>query len=232
MCIFRQFVVPRSGVFILCLLTLPLSACSSGSDELNFSGTKNVHEVIDAATGPLEDLNIKQRDIPPLLEKIAEDPYAPPTPLKCAKIRTELGELEALLGPDIKPAAEGVEMAHNERVFSDIQNLQMPDAETVADTGGDFLHDKIIGLVRDQTNILPFRSVLRSITGANRYQRKVENAYLAGKLRRAYLKGLAQSKFGKSCLKTPLIPVVPSSPAAGDMTPGWGLKTPDLPIKL
>lgn len=222
MCIFRQFVLPSRGVLILCTVSLGLSACSSGSDHFNFSGTKSVHEVVDAATGPLEDLNIKQRDIPVRLQKIAEDPYAPPQPIKCGTIRAELGELEALLGPDIRPAAAGIEMASNDRILSDIQKMELPEADAVADSGIGFVHDKILSLVQGQTSILPFRSIVRSVTGANRYQRKVENAYLAGKLRRAYLKGLAQSKFGNACLKDPIIPIPPAN--ADEVN--WSLKNP------
>ncbi len=197
-----QFTRPICHVVFLCMTTMLLSACGSSSDKITFSSEKSVHDAVDAATGPLDDLNVKQIEIPPLLQKVAEDPYRSKKPIKCEEIRKELAELEVLLGPDIK--AKGVKYASNESILSDVQNVEIPDTTSIANSGIDLARGLVMGAIRSQTNILPFRSIIRRITGANRHQREVEEAYFAGKLRRAYLKGLAESSFGKKCLSKPL----------------------------
>ena len=43
-------------------------------------------------------------------------------------------------------------------------------------------------------SIVPFRSWVRKLTGAERYSKKVSAAITAGSIRRAYLKGVAHAK--------------------------------------
>jgi hypothetical protein len=191
-------------VFALCCL----SACG-GSDEVVMDPNKSVYEAIDAATGPLEDLNIKQRDIPELLQKATANPYARPKNARCLTVREELAELDALLGEDIQPKEIKTSSLGDE--VTELQNTEIPNQSDLTDGAVNMARDKALSAIRLQTNVIPFRSVVRSITGANRHQRKVAEAYEAGKLRRAYLKGFAVERFGPGCL-TRAMPVKKPKP--------------------
>jgi hypothetical protein len=55
--------------------------------------------------------------------------------------------------------------------------------------------DAVISAVRDSsTGLLPFRSWIRRLTGANKHAKAVIAAISAGAVRRAYLKGLGQAQ--------------------------------------
>jgi hypothetical protein len=189
---------------LLGFIALALSACAANDTDKSAAKQdtpileSGLADVFDAATGPLEDLNLKRKKIPEILAKVVEDPYHVPAKLTCKTVRSELAALEPLIGPDIK--AKGVQVASNDSFIPDIPDLdsiEMPNVQKLA-------HDKLMSEIRSQTNILPFRSIIRRITGAEKHKKNYEEAYYAGKLRRAYLKGLAQSKFGNRCLKEPL----------------------------
>ena len=51
------------------------------------------------------------------------------------------------------------------------------------------------GSVRNATRgIIPFRGLVRQVTGAQRHQKDMDRAIQAGKVRRAYLKGVGMNK--------------------------------------
>lgn len=200
----------RNAVLTL-LVSLPLYACG-GSDKINLNASGNVHDAVEAATGPLQDLNIKKRDIPKPLIVALSNPYAHPEPNKCEVVRSELATLDELLGPDLKPMS--IELASADPGFLGIGGGEAnADGTNFTDGVGDMAHEAVMGAIRSQTNIIPFRSIVRKITGADRYQKKVERAYEAGKLRRAYLKGYSEERFGKRCLSISLKQSGPLLPA-------------------
>ena len=53
-----------------------------------------------AVTAPLEDLNIKQADIPPVLVRAMAGPYDMQGLGRCEALAAEVGRLDAALGPD------------------------------------------------------------------------------------------------------------------------------------
>lgn len=181
-----------SRVILLGLILCALAACSGSSDRAE----KGLSKVFVAATGPLDDLNLRRTEIPPTLQELAIYPYLPPKKIQCKAIKAELAELDEMLGPDV--VRKEVEVASNDASMTDVE---LPTAEKVADTGEDMAGDAIMGVVRSQTNFLPFRSIIRRLSGTDSHRKELEAAYQAGKLRRAYLKGLAESKFGKRCLQ-------------------------------
>lgn len=193
----RQFHHSRRArnVLILSFITLALAAC--GSDKINLSDSKNVQDAVDAATGPLEDLNIRKREIPEPLLTAALNPYARPKVLRCAMVREEIAGLDELLGPDMKPK-QAADITDDG--FLGVSDIETPTRDQIEDHVGGYAHSAIIGMIARRVNVIPFRSVVRSVTGANRHQSKVTEAYEAGKLRRAYLKGFAAEHFGKKCL--------------------------------
>ena len=217
---------------VLCIsLSLALSACGGfGSDKIDLTKSKDVHSAIEQATGPLQDLNIRQQEIPPVLVAAAADPYGHKKNVKCDDIKTEVGQLDELLGPDMQPTAMTLASAnedlmdHMSNVSGDMKaklnstdpagssGIEMPDRESLLEDAGDLVKDKLMDTIHSQTNILPFRSIIRHISGASAHQKQLATAYEAGKLRRAYLKGFAEDRFGPQCLAHPIL--VEATPSA------------------
>jgi hypothetical protein len=166
------------------VLALMLAACSSKSDYAD----KTAGKAVNAALTPAEDIGIKRDEIPEELKKLVENPYFTPKPLRCKTIKEELAGLNELLGTDM-----------------DMPKVALKDGESYAETGADMIQEGIVGLVRSYTNIIPYRSIVRSLTGAKSHEKALVKAREAGKLRRAYLKGLASAKFGTSCKLSPEI---------------------------
>lgn len=132
----------------------------------------------EAVQSPLVDLNIKRDDIPEHLQKISGNPYALPAPLQCSKMRDELKELDAMLGPDMQVRADGKGAVDN---------------TDYVEEGASMLQGEAIGFVAGKASFIPFRGIVRQITGAAKHSKDVATAYESGKLRRAYLKGLSSA---------------------------------------
>lgn len=149
------------------------------SDEAKTEGIKG------AATTPLRDLGVEKTEIPELLLQALTDPYArPPKGYGCAYLIGMIRPLDDVLGTDI--------------------DLSPPGDENLVDRG------KALGVAADVATsaLIPFRGVVRQISGAASHDRLVQSAYVAGSVRRAYLKGLGESR---GCLP----PATPSHERAG-----------------
>lgn len=145
-----------------------------------------------AVQTPFEDLNLKRQSIPEKLQQIADNPYALPPQMLCEGIRKEIDELDTLLGPDVCTPQNPSGMVTSRK------------GEYV-EQGAGMAKEQAVRIVSSKTNIIPFRGVVRKITGAERHAKAVERAYQAGKLRRAFLKGLGAS-LGPVCLGTMATP--------------------------
>lgn len=122
---------------------------------------------ISAVGQPLADFNINQAAIPDSLRKAVEDPYALSAD-SCAAMASEIAGLDLALGPDL-------------------------DADTVKTTKRGMASRAAAGAVRRlAVSWIPYRGVVRTLTGAEAHARKSQDAALAGAVRRAYLKGLGE----------------------------------------
>lgn len=160
-----------------------------------------------AATAPLRDLNVVRAKIPEVLIQALADPYArPPRSFKCAALIAMVRPLDEALGPDIDVVLPGDE------------NLMDRGKSTALGVAADFASDAI-----------PFRGWVRKLSGAEAHDKLVQSAIIAGNVRRAYLKGLGESK---GCLP----PATPSHERAGAAQavsapqPKGGLK-PRYPVR-
>lgn len=123
---------------------------------------------VSAMGQPLADLNIRQAEIPDSLRKAADDPYAVESDESCAAMAAEIAGLDAALGPDL-------------------------DIDAVKTTKRAMVTRAAAGAVRRlAVSWIPYRGVLRTVTGAEAHARKAQDAALAGAVRRAYLKGLGE----------------------------------------
>ncbi|WP_452655060.1 hypothetical protein [Sphingomonas bisphenolicum] len=120
------------------------------------------------ATQPARDIGLDKDEIPPVLLKAVENPYAAPPSRTCKGLKASLAELNAVLGEDFTVGAKA-----NENRTGKI-------AEAVGKT--------IVN------SLIPFRGLVREISGAAPAERRLQAAVTAGVARRGYLRGQAAAK--------------------------------------
>lgn len=120
---------------------------------------------VDVVATPVSDLNLRKTDIPALLISAQSDPYALAGLRRCTDIAAEIGHLDAALGDD----------------------LDMRTPAGPAMTAGS-VAQSVVGV------LIPFRGVIREISGANDQDRKMRAAVFAGGTRRGFLKGVGVSR--------------------------------------
>lgn len=168
--------------------------------------TSTVGGAWEAVQMPFEDLNLKRQEIPEKLRWVSDHPYALPPQMLCDGIHEEIAELDTLLGPDIctQDNPTGAPYAQTSNPFictlDNTTGVVSRKGEYV-EQGAKMAKDRAVGIVSGKANVIPFRGIVRKITGAEKHAKEVERAYQAGKLRRAFLKGLIISG---NCLNPPL----------------------------
>lgn len=163
----------------LLLLSQLLAACASTkkppADEPAEPSSKKEEQITDIATTPLSDLNLVRTKIPPVLLEAKKHPYALPKDPSCDGLAPDIKALDIVLGADLDVPPN-------------------PDDPGMIERGAVFIGDAAVGAVRGAAEgIIPFRSWVRKLTGAERHSKEVAAAIAAGIVRRAYLKGLGQA---------------------------------------
>jgi hypothetical protein len=120
---------------------------------------------VDVATTPMTDLNIRKAEIPQLLVDAQASPYAVRGLGRCAQIISAVGEFDAILGDDVDLPAEPGRRVSPGRVAQ-----------------------SVVG------SFIPFRGIIRELSGANAQDRQVQAAIQAGVARRAFLKGYGEAR--------------------------------------
>lgn len=144
--------------------------------------------VVQTATQPLNDLNLMKARIPPVLTAAQRGPYAIPPDDSCAALQTELLALDAALGPDIDAGGGS----------GNDPGLVGRATEFVGDAAMDSVRGTVNSVV---DGVIPLRSWVRRLSGAERQSRAVAAAIRAGSLRRPFLKGWA---WAKGCVEGPV----------------------------
>jgi hypothetical protein len=157
--------LPRALVVVMLSVSLPASAQTMGAKEPSTSD-----KVKDAAMQPVKDVNLKKDEIPPELEAILDDPYALGGLQRCKDLSAAIAALDGVLGPDIDVVA------------TDDKGKKRRD--TVIRLSGNFLSNLI----------LPFRGVVREVSGSAEHQRRYRAAIITGVARRSFLKGVATAR--------------------------------------
>lgn len=114
---------------------------------------------------PARDVGIAKTKIPPLLMQAAEAPYTNTGAASCRQIASSISALNGVLGPDFSDSP-----AQNKQNFAKI--------------GGEAVINSLI----------PFRGIVREVSGASAAERRKNAAIDAGIARRGYLRGLQRSK--------------------------------------
>jgi hypothetical protein len=150
---------------------LALAACNTAGDKRD-----PATQVADAAAAPLSDLNIVRAPIPPALLAARSKPYGKPTDSSCTGLLDEVRELDAVLGADLDTTPTALNPSLIER-------------------GVYAVGASAIGTVRGAAeSVVPFRSWIRKLGGAEKYSKEVAVAISAGVVRRSFLKGWGDAR--------------------------------------
>ncbi len=150
------------------LLAFVLSACAStGSTAPPKQAASTADNPVgNAVQQPFKDLNLVRQELPPVLQSAQAAPYEHASLIDCGAVLAQISQLDAVLGLDVDDkSASGAQS--DAGLFTDL--LQ-----------------GVIGL--------PFRGIIRRVTGAREEEQARLEAVLAGEARRAYLKGVAAER--------------------------------------
>ena len=164
---------------ILALGLSSLGACASmpglsgvelNRDQASQGGKTFGEGVGQAATAPLDDLNLRRQEVPEVLITARRAPYATAGLQRCSAVVAQIDALDEALGPDV-------------------------DQPTPATGTGDQAANAALDMVRDTaTDFIPLRSWVRRLSGAAAHDREVQAAIRAGLVRRGFLKGIAHQR--------------------------------------
>ncbi len=148
----------------LLVCAAPLAAASPGEKE------KSANDAMgDAVSSPLADLNVKKNEIPPLLLEIRDDPYNVTGIRTCQTIIAEVQRLDDVLGPDV------------DRIEMDSKDRKRKESAAAVTKGA-------------ITSLIPFRFLIREVSGARSAEKDYREAIYAGVIRRSFLKGYGQAR--------------------------------------
>jgi hypothetical protein len=134
-------------------------------------------DLADVAKTPTTDLNITKDEIPAVLTEAIARPYDLTDLGRCKQLTAAVAELDATLGPDLDLPQDARDRISAGRV-----------AKWVV------------------SSFIPFRGLIREISGANAQERAVRTAIQAGLARRGFLKGVGVARGCK-------YPASPATPA-------------------
>ena len=153
---------------LLAAVSLLVAGCGAASDFGSGVGA--------AATAPLDDFNLRREYIPTVLLQAEASPYDVCNLNQCSTIGAEIARLDEALGPDRdEPPA--------------------PDGSTLGERAADAASKAALDAIRDaSTDFIPGRSWIRRLSGAEQHSRHVQAAIQAGRMRRAFLKGVGMNR--------------------------------------
>lgn len=123
----------------------------------------------DVVMSPLTDMNLRKRDVPAVLEAALIKPYDIQGMSSCQGLSNAVAELDEALGDDIDVAY----------------------AKT-----GEVKAGNSVGAIAKSliSSFIPFRGLIREVSGANAKEREWQLALYAGAVRRAFLKGVGEQR--------------------------------------
>lgn len=134
-----------------------------------------------AVQQPMRDLSLIRDQAPPALRRAIAQPYDKDEIKTCAQVIHEIAELDDALGPDLKPGDK---------------------------PGGGLSIGGLAGDLVGGAIGLPFRGVIRHVTGAEQRDRELRSAVLAGMVRRGFLKGRLTEMACEAPAASPAAPAV------------------------
>ena len=155
--------------WLLCWILIELSVATNCGAQRVSEPTEAPRRrgVGEALKSPMRDMNLMRRKTPDVLLQALAAPYALPKPVTCAAIADEVRALDAALGDDLD-----AEHAHGDAAK---ENLALNAFSS--------------GI----NSLIPYRGLVRKVTGAEKRDRSALAAIAAGSVRRGYLKGLGEA---------------------------------------
>jgi hypothetical protein len=120
---------------------------------------------LDVALTPMGDLNLRRDAIPAVLQRAKDKPYDDAGAESCEDLLSEIGDLDAVLGEDYDAATPARRELNAGRIAQ-----------------------RVVG------SLIPYRGIIREVSGAEKHEYEFRQAISAGLMRRAYLKGLGQAR--------------------------------------
>jgi hypothetical protein len=165
----------RSSTALIVLSCLAAGGCNAGRSAMQ--GAEQFGAGFgNAATAPMDILNLRPEVIPTVLLQAQASPYDMRNMSRCSTIGAEIARLDDALGPDMDepPPVDGRFMS-----------------ERAADAAA----QAALGAVRDTTtDFIPGSNWIRRLSGAAQHEREVQAAIQAGRIRRAFLKGMGMQR--------------------------------------
>ena len=155
----------RHAMIALLLISSNATMASAQSAPQNDSTEAEMGRI---ASQPARDIGVMKTRVPPLLERVSDAPYTMAGKSSCARIASSIHALNGVLGAD----------------FDDTEIPRGNRAGSIAKAGGSALIDSII----------PFRGLVREVSGAANAERRVQLAKFAGVARRGFLRGLYRAR--------------------------------------
>ena len=183
--------VGRTAV-AMSVFALTMSGAAVAAPTASSPDAKPIKKAVEVVKQPLNDLNIVKPEIAPVLVRAKAAPYAPAGG-DCHGLDAEIQELDLALGPDFD-APHAKETSLSKRL-----------------TDGSF------SLARGAvSSLIPYRGIVRQVTGAEKRAQDVNDALLAGMVRRGYLKGYGEMLGCRFSLSSPEVnenaPIVAENP--------------------
>jgi hypothetical protein len=161
----------KISMLVLCLYC---AACSNTQEKKS----EDKNNIDHAITSPLKDLNLLREKIPVALLAADKNPYLlPDMATSCEQLDQEIKSLDQVLAPDVD--------APKQQKIKDDNHIERG-AELVGEAS-------INAIKRTTESLVPYRSWVRKLTGAERESKLVARAIKSGNLRRAFLKGFKVS---------------------------------------
>ena len=137
------------------------------------------------ASQPARDVGLVKTEIPPLLTEAAAQPYDLKGLAGCKDLALAIAQLSEVLGPDLDTPADAMGRT----------------PERVATAGGRAVVNSLV----------PFRGLVREVSGAAAERRALNAAIDAGFARRGFLRGVHQAR---DCRPEPMASSTPPPPAS------------------
>lgn len=165
----------RSLTVVFALSCLAAGGCNAGRSAMQ--GAEQFGAGLgNAATAPMDILNLRPEVIPTVLLQARANPYDMRNMSRCSTIGAEIARLDEALGPDM-------------------DELPPVDGRYMSERAADAAAQAALGAVRDTTtDFIPGRSWIRRLSGAAQHEREVQAAIQAGRIRRAFLKGMGMQR--------------------------------------
>lgn len=166
---------PVLRIALLALLSGPVLAAGNGNQSANSQDPDRGDRIQSMgksagriASQPARDVGVAKTGIPPALQKAWDAPYALKGIRTCRDLSKAFHDLTDVMGPD----------------FTAGEIKKENKAGKLAEAGGKTIVNSII----------PFRGLVREVTGAAPAQRRLERAVAAGYARRGFLRGVHQAR--------------------------------------